>query len=306
MTPPLEPARRRDTPVHRVSVVIPTCNRPALLREALASVRALEGRGLELEILVGDNGLLRETAAICAEFGARHLTTTTKGAAAARNVALRAATGDYVAFLDDDDYWLPGSLAARVLALEAQPSAGFVYGNHYVMEGSQVSLEFAGHHGPAGRVFAELFQRNFIHTSTVLARRALIDQTSGFHPDARGPEDYALWLQLAWHGEAIFLPQPLSVYRKRVGSLTAKPATTKVPELMRVVNEAAERFAVPAEAVRDRLNPLHTWMAREGFRAGRYREGMRWLWPALRTRPAATLAASLRAVARGARREVSA
>lgn len=297
------------TPARRVGVVMAAYNAERFLRQAVDSVLAESAPGLEVDLVVVDDGSTDRTGAIAQSYGGalRYFALAHTGRPGhVRNYGIRQATGDYVAFLDDDDYWLPGSLAARVLALEAQPSAGFVYGNHYVMEGSQVSLEFAGHHGPAGRVFAELFQRNFIHTSTVLARRALIDQTSGFHPDARGPEDYALWLQLAWHGEAIFLPQPLSVYRKRVGSLTAKPATTKVPELMRVVNEAAERFAVPAEAVRDRLNPLHTWMAREGFRAGRYREGMRWLWPALRTRPAATLAASLRAVARGARREVSA
>ena len=293
----------------RVGVVMAAYNAERFLRQAVDSVLAEAAPGLEVELMVVDDGSADRTGEIARSYGSRvryfglaH----TGRPGHVRNYGLRQATGEYVAFLDDDDYWLPGSLAARVAALQARPDAGFVYGNHYVLEGDRVTLEFSGQYGPSGRVFAELFQRNFIHTSTVLARRALLDKTSGFHPEARGPEDYALWLQLAWHAEALYLPQPLSVYRKRVGSLTAKPPTAKVPELVRVVTEAARAFGVPADAVRDRLNPLRTWMAREDFRAGRYRDGMRWLWPALRTRPAATLAASVRAVARGSLRELSA
>jgi glycosyltransferase involved in cell wall biosynthesis len=284
-------------------------NAERFLRQAVDSVLAEAGPALEVDLVVVDDGSADRTGEIARSYGDRlryFALAHTGRPGHVRNYGLRQVQGDYVGFLDDDDYWLPGSLAARVDALELQPDAGFAYGNLYVLEGDRVRLEFDGAHGPSGRVFAELFQHNFIQTSTVLVRRALLEKTTGFHPDARGPEDYALWLQLAWHGQAVYLPQPLSVYRKRIGSLTAKPATIKVPELVRVVTEAAERFGVSADQARDRLNPLRTWMAREDFRAGRYRDGMRWLWPALRTRPASTLAASVRAVARRSLREVSA
>jgi len=65
-------------PRHNVSVIVPTCDRPALLRQALASIRALEGADLTFEILVGDNGSASETRAVVEEFGAVYLNATTR------------------------------------------------------------------------------------------------------------------------------------------------------------------------------------------------------------------------------------
>src|SRR5262245_8263189 len=96
--------------VRRVSVVVPTCNRTASLRKALASIRDVETPDLQLEILVADNGINAETRAVAAEFGAVYLEVETRGPSAARNAAMFAATGDFIAFLDDDDAWLPGHL----------------------------------------------------------------------------------------------------------------------------------------------------------------------------------------------------
>ena len=105
----------------RVSVIIPTLNRSARLREALASVRAVIGPDLELEIIVADNGSTDDTESVVHEFGACLVRTLTAGAAAARNAGLRAATGAYVAFLDDDDVWLPGHLRPHIRLLATHP-----------------------------------------------------------------------------------------------------------------------------------------------------------------------------------------
>src|SRR6185436_5574152 len=98
---------RSDEPPFRVSVVIPTRNRSRLLAEALQSVQAIAGPDLELEILVCDNGSTDDTADVARSFGARVLQATTPGPSATRNVGIRAATGEFLAFLDDDDLWLP-------------------------------------------------------------------------------------------------------------------------------------------------------------------------------------------------------
>ena len=105
-------------PKPKVSVIVPTCDRPALLRQALASIRALEAPDLTFEILVGDNGSDRETPAVAEEFGAVYLKALTRGPSAARNVGLRAATGHFVAFLDDDDVWLPGNVRPHIAQLD--------------------------------------------------------------------------------------------------------------------------------------------------------------------------------------------
>jgi glycosyltransferase involved in cell wall biosynthesis len=116
------------TAPRRVSVVVPTRDRQALLRVALASIRALEAADVSFEILVGDNGLSDETKRIAEEFGAKYLPVTEHGAGAARNAGLRAATGDYLAFLDDDDAWMIGHLRPQLDMLDADPALDAVIG----------------------------------------------------------------------------------------------------------------------------------------------------------------------------------
>ena len=120
--------RNAPAPGRTVSVIIPTLNRAALLREALASVRQIQGPDLLLEIIVADNGSTDDTAAVAASFGARLVHAERRGAAAARNAGLRAATGEFVAFLDDDDAWLPGHLRPQLAILDEYPDFAAVVG----------------------------------------------------------------------------------------------------------------------------------------------------------------------------------
>src|SRR4030081_437898 len=89
----------------KVSVVVPTQDRPTLLREALQSIRALEDDDVSFEIIVGDNGTSTDTRTIAEAFNAVYLHTSENGSAVARNIAMRAATAEYIAFLDDDYVW---------------------------------------------------------------------------------------------------------------------------------------------------------------------------------------------------------
>src|SRR5688572_644757 len=104
-----------------VSVVVPTRDRPKFLRESLASIRALEADDLTFEILVGDNGKDPQSLAVCEEFGARHFSVARNGAGAARNAGLKAATGDFIAFLDDDDVWTREAVRGQLAVLDSDP-----------------------------------------------------------------------------------------------------------------------------------------------------------------------------------------
>ena len=112
----------------RVSVIVPTCDRPKSLRRALESIRKLEGADLSLEILVADNGPCHETRTIADEFGAVYLHVERKGPSEARNAAMAVATGDYLAFLDDDDAWLEGHIRPHLQLFEQNPSLDLVIG----------------------------------------------------------------------------------------------------------------------------------------------------------------------------------
>jgi glycosyltransferase involved in cell wall biosynthesis len=100
---------------------VPTRDRPKFLRESLASIRAIEGEDLAFEILVGDNGKDPQSLAVCQEFGAKHLPVSRKGAGAARNAGLIAATGDFIGFLDDDDVWTGDAVRGQLAVLDANP-----------------------------------------------------------------------------------------------------------------------------------------------------------------------------------------
>src|SRR5687767_10877641 len=111
-----------------VSVIIPTFERPRMLTRAVESARAASST--PPEIIVVDDASIDETAEVCRNLnGIKYVRLERNlGVAGARNVGLLASTREYVAFLDDDDTRLPGSLDLQVAALEANPAAGFCCG----------------------------------------------------------------------------------------------------------------------------------------------------------------------------------
>src|SRR5215216_1867359 len=111
----------------RVSVIIPTFDRPHLLPRAVES--ALRA-GTDVEVIVVDDASTDNTANVCAQLqGIKYIRLDrNQGVAGARNIGLLESTADFIAFLDDDDRRLPGSLDHQVELLMNNPEAGFVAG----------------------------------------------------------------------------------------------------------------------------------------------------------------------------------
>jgi glycosyltransferase involved in cell wall biosynthesis len=116
-----------------VSVVIPTYNRPQLVVQAIDSVLSQEG-GFEFDIVVIDDGSTVETEQALQKFGAkiRYTKRANTGLNPSRNHALGLVRGEYVAFLDDDDVWLPYKTKLLVAALQQFPRAQFVHSNFFI------------------------------------------------------------------------------------------------------------------------------------------------------------------------------
>ena len=150
----------------QVSVVIPTHNRAALLRETLRSVAGQDEP--VAEVIVADDGSTDDTAALLDEFGAVHVRNPAGGwgPARARNAGLERVRTEYVAFVDSDDLWLPS--AARVLrgALEANPHAPFAFGRGLSAIRTPSGWEQDGligmSHAEHANVRAALFVRNSV------------------------------------------------------------------------------------------------------------------------------------------------
>ena len=112
----------------KVSVVIPTYNGAAEVRRAIDS--ALAQSGCEVEVIPVNDGSTDDTASVLNSYGSRIRAVHQKnsGPAATRNAGIAAATGDWVAFLDHDDYWQPGKLAAQLAAAD-RTGADVIYTN---------------------------------------------------------------------------------------------------------------------------------------------------------------------------------
>ena len=204
-----------------ISVVIPAYNAAAYLPETLASVRAQTFSNYEL--IVVDDGSDDATCEIASQFGARCLQQAKRGAAAARNTGIRAACGEFVAFLDADDIWMPTKLTRQTDWFRAHSGAVWVYTDAVVFNsasgrvicriGDRLDLG-------EGYILRPLLERSFIPSATPVVRREALF-AAGLFDEARERrigEDWSLWLRLAERYPAGLIREPLARIRRREDS----------------------------------------------------------------------------------------
>ncbi len=217
-----------------VSVVIAAYNAERTIEAAVASVA--RQTLLPLELLVVDDASTDGTAAaagraVAALPGGRVLRQPRNGGpAAARNAGVAAATGEWVAFLDGDDVWLPWKLERQTAAVARQPDVALWAGGSVRFATAAelarlLELPAPAVDDPRPVHLEEFVRHNPVATSTVLLRRSVFRACGGFDPGFRGPEDFDLWLRVSavapiWLGEAAvalyrFVPGSLSMDERR-------------------------------------------------------------------------------------------
>ena len=196
-----------------VSVVIPTCNRPTLLQRAIESVLAQTFNNWEL-IVVGDGptDTVRQVIThYCQQnHRIRAVFQDNAGPSAARNAGIRVAQGQYVAFLDDDDRWLPDKLKRQVERFKQEPSLGFLYTKCFVEKDGVITDTWPYH---MLNSYKKLYQGNFIPTLTVMTRKECLGAVGGFDPKLLVSHDYDLWLRIASRYSFEGIPEALAIYR---------------------------------------------------------------------------------------------
>lgn len=201
-----------------VSIIIPTYNRPHLLPRAVESARAA---GTDVEIIVVDDASTDETASVCRQLvGISYIRLDhNQGVAGARNVGILASSADFIAFLDDDDLRLPGSLDWQVDALLANKEAGFVCGPMLTadQEGNLTGEVSApkGHYGDKGDEFWNLLELNFpvMPISTVIRKRCF-SSVGLLKNNLHGIDDWDIFVRIAELYPMLVLDQPVGIYRK--------------------------------------------------------------------------------------------
>jgi len=191
----------------KVSVIIPTFNSAGTIAEAVDS--ALSQSHLDIEIIVVDDGSSDNTRIVLEQYRSKikYLFQKNHGVAAARNCGMRLATGDYIAFLDADDVWLPTKIERQTAVLESDPGTGFVYCDNYFVDirGEIIAdyvrkVEFF-----RGDMLIDLFCSHFLMTPAVMLRKECLEQIGYFDENLRVGEDYDFFLRLAqkYQGEVV-------------------------------------------------------------------------------------------------------
>mgnify|MGYP001149889808 FL=1 len=273
----------------RVSVIIPAYNAAGHVRRAVDSVLAQSFQ--DYELLLVDDGSTDATRAVLAEYGdrLRLLAKTNGGPAAARNHGLSHARGEYVAFLDADDYWQADKLRQQVDLLDARPEIGFCSTATEVVDSAGRPAGNWPCRPDAGPLPDILFLHGTVisgSTSGVLARKRLIDALGGFDETLRGFEDPDLWIRLAARTAYACIPQALTVVVRTPGSVSGdlrcmRRATLASFRKNRHLLPPARRGGYWRAACASAL----TDYAKATYRAGNRGRALRWTLEALLRAP---------------------
>lgn len=179
-----------------VSVVIASYNRASLLKEAIDSVLTQDFD--DFELIVVDDGstddtpeLLRSYANVCVVRQDR------RGVSAARNAGVRRASGEFLAFLDSDDLWLPEKLSAQIAFFKTHPRAVICQTEEiWIRRGVRVNPR-RRHRKYSGMIFERSVELCLVSPSAVMLERSLLDKVGWFDESLPACEDYDLWLRIA-------------------------------------------------------------------------------------------------------------
>jgi glycosyltransferase involved in cell wall biosynthesis len=239
--------------VPRFSVIIPAYNVAEYIADALRSVFAQSFRDFEVIVI---NDASPDTPALEAALGPflarlKYLQQPWGGVSAARNAGISAAGGEYLAFLDGDDVWLPGGLAAQEEFLRADPSLDLAWAD----------LEVSGPRIPAGRTAMRvnpaerpvtlerlILGRCVPTTSSVVARRSAVIEAGQFDREFQHSEDFDLWVRMAVRGARLDFHRAV-VGRRRVRADAASADRCAMNAgLLAVLDKLGARTDLPAEA----------------------------------------------------------
>lgn len=208
-----------------VSIIIPAYNVEKYITEAVDS--ALAQTCKNIEVIVVDDGSTDGTKKVLSSYVGknqiRYIYQSNKGLSGARNTGMRAAKGEYIAFLDADDIFLPDKVQRQIDYLKLHPECDVCYCDiwHFYDEEPQKMFKLNYDYHSRESVFRKLLLKNFINPLSVVIRKATAEKYGYFNEDMRRSEDWDYWVNLAWQGARFcFLAEILAKYRIRKGSLS--------------------------------------------------------------------------------------
>ncbi len=221
-------AAEAAAPEPEVSVVVPAYRAHATIERALASAQAQAD--VRIEIIVVVDGSPDTTAVVVAGMAAADPAIrlielpSNRGVSHATNVGIRAARGAYIAFLDADDEWLPGKLAAQLAAFRAAPDAVMCATacEWRDADGQLVFIVPRPNDMDERAFYAAYYRESMVALPSVMVPRACFQTVGLFDEQLDAAQDQDMWLRLAFAGRVMFLDEVLTRIHMAPASLTRR------------------------------------------------------------------------------------
>lgn len=199
----------------KISIIMPTYNRSDYICEAIES--ALGQTYDNIELIVIDDGSTDGTRKQLEKYSSdrrfKYMRQENQGQSIARNKGLKMAEGEFIAFLDSDNIWLPGKLERQVEIMNKNQSFDIFYGDGILIDekGAEVSRENMSRY--SGNITRHLIKDNCVSMNTTLTRKKCFDELGGMSEEVRAGDDYELWLRLSTKFKFYYTPEYFVRYR---------------------------------------------------------------------------------------------
>jgi teichuronic acid biosynthesis glycosyltransferase TuaG len=229
-----------------ISVIIPNYNREELLKKAIES--AIAQTYQPLEILICDDGSTDSSKAIASGFDpvvVKWIDCGRNGRPSIpRNIGVQIARGNWVAFLDNDDVWLPTKLEEQVSCIQRNKGVKAVCTNGYRLRSSDETELFFNDLSDNLYTFQHFFNYNPVICSSVLISKKVMDDLSYFPEQMtfKAIEDYALWIRISTKFDFYYLDKPLLNYRDEEISDSIRKNFSSIEEIRKVIFPDLKRW----------------------------------------------------------------
>ena len=280
-----------------VSVVMAAYKCRPYIGQAIGSVLAQTYTNLELHVIDdgSTDGTAEEVAPFLSDSRVRYHYQANGGQTVAKNAGIRQSRGEFVAFCDADDLWLPHKLALQVPRFAHDERVGVVYTRSGRMDAQGVRLAIDQSDAPpcpSGNVTQDLFRTNFVPFGTAVIRRRCLDELGVFDERYRMGIDWELWLRVSVEYHFDFIDAETYMYRVWPGQMSSD-WRGRYEHAFRIMRAFVDRhpMAVGPNAVREAWS--HSYMQRARLRSavsGEHSRALGDVARALRFQPTSRLA----------------
>jgi len=270
----------------KVSVIIPTYNRGHYIAQAIDSV--LKQSFQDFEIIVIDDGSTDNTQEVLKKFEGKinSIRQKNQGISRTRNRAIEESMGEYIAFLDSDDYWTPEKLELQVNILNSNPKVGIVYARMPIINehGEKIGMKPAG---VSGRNFKELLEVwGDLPTSTIMTRRECFHQVGLFDTSLATMEDIDMWIRIAKHFDLYEIENKVLAYYRRHEKQETTNKIKVYDGLVRIYTKIYTTYPeAPKKLMIQRIVENQYTLAKENYVEGYYKNAFNHAWTAIRRYP---------------------